>query len=183
MRIKVDQLTDEAFRPFGRVLGQPDDEPPNLTGEMEDVWLGMSDLMGLGGETQRTVTYLKICRRPAVYDTLERHSTCAEAFIPLEGESILLVAPASGASDGPDPCGIRAFYMDGTKGVLLCPGVWHAVPYNISRVATFLVLVDDAIIEKNDCCKVPIEPVEFVRDEPEVAEPAMEAAVAVGALG
>jgi ureidoglycolate hydrolase len=55
----------------------------------------------------------------------------------------------------------RAFLMDGSQAVLLRRSTWHAVPYNLTDIATYLVLVDDAIIARNDIHKASIEPVEF----------------------
>ena len=40
--------------------------------------------------------------------------------------------------------------MEGSAGVLLRRGTWHAVPYDLSDVATCPVLVDDAIIDQDD---------------------------------
>ena len=76
---------------------------------------------------------------------------------------MLLLVPADAIdSEGrPDMARARAFLMDGSKGVLLRRGTWHAVPYNLSEVATYLVLVDDAIIEKQDLHITPVEPIEF----------------------
>ena len=163
MYIRVETLTQEVFSPFGIVLGEPTDTGPNIVDAISNVWLGFSDLMGIGETKGKQVTYLKIIHRPAAFEMIEKHTTSAEAFIPLEGQSILLVVPAE-AVDGdgkPDMGRAKAFLMDGSKGVLLHRSTWHAVPYNLTAQATYLVLVDDAIMEKDDIIKVAIEPVEF----------------------
>ena len=49
--------------------------------------------MGIGEKPGRQATFLKIHTRPALYDKMEKHESSAEAFIPLQGQSILLVAP------------------------------------------------------------------------------------------
>lgn len=170
MRINVERLTEAGFREFGQILGEPAAAPPTIRDQVSDVWLGFGDLMGIGRAPGRHVTFLKIHARPPRYDRVEKHETSAEAFIPLEGQSILLLAPAE-AMDGdgnPDMTRARAFLMDGADGVLLRRGTWHAVPYNLTDVATYLVLVDDAIIEKNDLHVAHIEPVEFVLSNGEI---------------
>jgi ureidoglycolate lyase len=163
LRITVELLTEAAFEPFGRVLGEPASQPPNIVDAVSTVWLGFSDLMGIGAQAGQAATFLKIHTHPPLYDKMEKHDTSAEAFIPLEGRSILLVAPWQDV-DAPDMHQARAFLMDGCQGVLLHPGAWHAVPYNLTDVATYLVLVDPAIIAKNDLHITPVEPVEFILD-------------------
>jgi ureidoglycolate hydrolase len=163
MRIIVEPLTEAAFAEFGHVLGEPASAAPSIRDQVSDVWLGLSDLMGIGSVPGRQITYLKIHTQPPSYDRIEKHETSAEAFIPLEGRSILLVAPANGTGgvDLPDMRRARAFLMDGSRGILMRRGTWHAVPYKLTDVATYLVLVDDAIIAKQDLHVTPVEPIEF----------------------
>jgi ureidoglycolate hydrolase len=163
MKIRVEQLTETNFAAFGTVLGASDMKRPNLTDAISNVWLGMSDLMGIGASPGRHITFLQIHSKPAKNNKIEKHETSAEAFIPMEGTSILMVVPAEAThSKGhPDMSKCRAFLMDGSKGVLIKPGTWHAVPYPLSDEATYVVLVDDAIIAKNDLHVTPVEEVEF----------------------
>lgn len=163
MRIRVEPLTEGAIAEFGRILGDSSTDEPTIRDHVSDVWLGFSDLMGIGSVPGRQITYLKIHSRPEKYDKIEKHEISAEALIPLEGESVLLLVPAEAVDDEgvPDMSRARAFLMDGSKGVLLRRGTWHAVPYNLTDVATYLVLVDDAIIPKNDLHVTPVEPIEF----------------------
>jgi ureidoglycolate hydrolase len=167
MQIKVELLTEEAFKEFGHVLGEPRLVPPDIVDEVSNVWLGFTDLMGIGVQVGKQVTYLKIHSNPDQYDKMEKHDTSAEAFIPLDGKSILLVAPWKGVApwqdvDKPDMSHARAFLMDGSKGVLMHQGTWHAVPYKLTELATYLVLVDPAIIKNNDLHVTPVEPVDFI---------------------
>lgn len=163
MKIKVQELTEEAFSPFGTVLGRPESKQPDISDEIAEVWLGFSDLMGIGSVPGKQITYLGIHSRPEKNDKIEKHNTSAEAFIPLDGETILMVvsAEATNADGTPDMSKCKAFLLDGSKGVLLKKSTWHAVPYLLSDSAGFLVLVDDAIIEKDDINKVSIDEVEF----------------------
>ena len=163
MRIRVEALREEAFAQYGRILGEPSSEEPNIRDGVSDVWLGLSDLMGIGSVPGRQITYLRIHTRPEVYDKIEKHETSAEAFIPLEGRSVLLLVAAEAVDDEgvPDMSRARAFLMDGSTGVLLRRGTWHAVPHNLTDVATYLVLVDDAIVAKDDLHVTPVEPIEF----------------------
>lgn len=51
MRIKVERLTEAAFAEFGCVLGEPATAEPTIRDQVSDVWLGLSDLMGIGRTT------------------------------------------------------------------------------------------------------------------------------------
>lgn len=164
MQIYVEKLNAETFAEFGRVLGKPVDIAPTVADATSASWLGISGLMDIGTRPARHATYLEITARPACYDKMEKHESSAEAFIPLEGVSILLVAPAEAldAQGGPDMSRARAFLLDGSQGILMRPATWHAVPYTLTPSTTVLVLVDDAIIPQNDLHITPVEPVEFV---------------------
>lgn len=162
MKLRVEELTAEAFSAFGAVLGSRSSDP-DISDDVHQVWLGVSDLMGIGASRGRQVTHLRIHTNRDPYNKLEKHETSAEAFIPLLGRSVLVVVPPDATLDSgaPDLKQAHAFYLDGSKGVLLKPATWHALPYLLDGEATFLVLVDDAIIEKGDLHITPVEPIEF----------------------
>ena len=163
MKIKVENLTETNFAKFGNVLGVSEVKSPNIKDDISNVWLGMSDLMGIGVNPGKQITFLQIHSKPVINNKIEKHETSAEAFIPMQGMSILMVVPSEAIDrDGrPDMTKCRAFLMDGSKGVLMKPGTWHAVPYPLSDEATYIVLVDDAIISKNDLHVTSVEEVEF----------------------
>jgi len=160
MKIKVEKLTEKTFAPYGNILGRTDNRTPDIQDEISDVWLGVSDLMQIGNNGGNPATYLRIHSHPKLYNTVERHLTSAEAFIPLEGKGILLVGPADNTKPL-NPNDLRAFYMDGSCGVLFPKGTWHAVPYKMSDILSFLVLVDDVSIKNGDIDKQTIDNVEF----------------------
>ena len=164
MQIFVEQLTEKAFAEFGRVLSKPAECQPSVTSAISASWLGTSDLMGIGAQPAKQVTFLEIYARPKQFDTVERHVSSAEAFIPLEGFSILLVAPpeATDELDRPDMRRARAFIFDGSRGILMRPGTWHALPYTLTPRCSILVLVDDRILPNNDLHISPVEPIQFV---------------------
>lgn len=150
--IRVEPLDPREFAPFGRFLGKPKAVSPS--GEREDltVWLGISDLLGMDAES--TVWgYLTIYRHDLPLDKLERHCRTAEAFIPLEGSSVMVVAPPTDPNDptaSPDESAMRAFLLDGGAGVFFPSGVWHWAPFAITEKATFLLLLDKDIMDDID---------------------------------
>jgi ureidoglycolate lyase len=141
-------LTPEAFAPFGRMIAMPD-RPTEAPGRLDlDVWFHVSDLMGLEGQ-QPSITFLTVKRHAAPVTQIERHCRTAEFFIPLEGQSVMLVAPASNPDDPdavPDESGLRAFLLDGSAAVALPRGGWHWAPYPVGDRATFLLIFDRDIL-------------------------------------
>jgi ureidoglycolate lyase len=146
--LNIEALTPEAFAPFGRVLGKPA-TPTEAPGRLDlDVWFNISDLMGL--ETQNpTFTFLTVKRHDAPLNQIERHCRTAEFFIPLQGESAIMVAPMSNPDDPdavPDQAQIRAFRLDGSAGIAFPRGGWHWAPVPLGESATFLLIFDRDIL-------------------------------------
>ena len=56
MRIRVESLSAGALAEFGRILGEPSTVDPNIRDQVSDVWLGLSDLMGIGSVPGRQIT-------------------------------------------------------------------------------------------------------------------------------
>ena len=162
LRLKVERLDAKAFEPFGRVLSRPD-LPPNAIREDLEAWLGYSDLMDMEGSNPR-IAYLRIWRNNLPLNRLERHCQAAEGFFPLEGSSVIIVAPVSNPDDPdalPDQDAVRAFLLDGSVGILLPRGSWHWAPYPISESATFLLLhgrdiLDDIQIREVETCTLEL---------------------------
>ena len=147
--IKIERLTPEAFAPFGRVLTIPEGVPSGADRPDLDVWMEISDLMGLE-QQEPVLTFLKCKRHTLPVNKIERHNRTAEAFIPLEGESVLLVAPCSDPTDPnakPDESQLRAFLLDGSMGVFLPRGSWHWAPFPLQDAATFILLFDKHITD------------------------------------
>src|SRR5689334_16790406 len=74
---------------------------------------------------------LPLSREPIEWSQMERHLAVTQAFLPLGGvASIMVVAPPSDPADRkalPPPDSVRAFHMDGSRGVVLRRGTWHAL--------------------------------------------------------
>lgn len=151
--IKVEPLTPQAFEPYGRVLTKPNTPTEAPERADLDVWIGISDLMGLEEQTP-VIAYLECTRHNLPLNKIERHNTTAEAFIPLEGESVIVVAPLSDPNDPnaqPDESQLKAFLLDGSMGIFLPKGAWHWAPFPVGDKATFLLLFNkDIDIEIRD---------------------------------
>ncbi len=126
--------------------------------EREDLtaWMNICDIEGLDAK-KASWAFLTVHRHKSPVTTLERHLRTAEAFIPLEGQSVMVVAPPSDVNNvdaKPDEAMIRAFYLDGSAGIFFPKGAWHWAPFAVSESASFLLLVNGDVGDDIDEKKV-----------------------------
>lgn len=114
--VRAEPLTADRFAPFGQVIGQ------------DEVVLELRD---------DEVFHLDIIRydhRPLAFTVLNRHHQATQALVALDGKpSLVLVGPAEldfGQRAHLDS--LRAFVCDGSAGINLALGTWHAGPYPLS---------------------------------------------------
>lgn len=159
VKVTAKELTIRLFAPFGRIMPMRDLRLPAslplrdiLEGKVPigkptaetDALTFWSDLaeVEVGGAISLGVLTVK--QRPLVCDMLERHIAGPEVLIPLDTcGMVMLLAPASDASDpkaGPVVDEVKAFLLDGSKALILNPGIWHWVPYPMVATSTFAVV-------------------------------------------
>jgi len=123
--IPIEPLSEASFAPYGAVVGALA-APPVFSAGVMDTWRVPFEV---DGAVQMTICRFK--RQPMRFSTLERHLAVTQGFLPLGGTaSIMVVAPPTDIADpnaAPDPDLVRAFRLDGDKGVVLWRGVWHAL--------------------------------------------------------
>lgn len=133
MRLTVEPLTPERYAPFGWVLGirPPEADPTELyeTATIE-FWHEHTLDPGEGGATEYLWVHFK--PRAPVVTGMESHLLTEQAIVPVTGVPLVhVVAPPPDA--GTPPAGLRprledarAFLLDGTLGVCMRAGTWHA---------------------------------------------------------
>lgn len=133
-------LTADAFRACGDVLSWEEAAPlgSNLYGP--DLVTHRSVPM----DSSRPLEWLVV--HGAVRDFrvryLERHLELAQAFIPLGGSPVVVVAapPDTPEVDGlPDLAALQAFLVPGDRGVQLRRGAWHEPPFFLGAGSSCLV--------------------------------------------
>jgi ureidoglycolate hydrolase len=125
VEVAIEPLTPVNFKPFGTIVGA-DAGPPALRWDTLTTWKTPFEV---DGEMQMTLCRYQ--REPVRWHKMERHLAVTQAFLPLAGvQSIMVVAPLTDPSNrlaAPPPATMRAFRMDGTQGVILARGTWHAL--------------------------------------------------------
>ena len=126
MKVKIEDLTEEAFAPYGEVLGYVKRSPDWSTGAGVPIWFSSFSLEGTAAVGFNTYVYEKPPTEYEIYQ-LEQHPNIKQTMIPMEGKpSILYVAPPSPWKTSPDLDKFKAFLLDGTRGVVLEKLTWHA---------------------------------------------------------
>ncbi len=124
--VRIEPLTDEAFRPFGQVLGAGERAPDYRGGGGSYGW--RVDFQA-DGRPRVSVSVAPFQGRR--FTRLERHFHVTQTFVPLDGaRAVVAVAPPTDPADReaiPAPETVRAFLIDGTRGYLLWKGTWHSI--------------------------------------------------------
>jgi len=121
------QLAVEDFEQYGQIIGLQMGKP------LEDFlhlkyWTRHVDI---GPDNEKLDMGLLVCYKSPGLVRMESHPHTREIFIPLEGKSILIVAPPDRDQYGPDLQKLRAFYLDGTLGIALHKETWHRPPWPV----------------------------------------------------
>ena len=124
VKVKVELLTEEAFRPFGEVLG-PRARPADFQGLNSVGWKTGFDSSG-----PPVIMVLSSRYAGLRFSKLERHLNVTQTFIPLgRVPAVVAVAPPGDGDPAaiPAPEAVRAFLIDGSAGYVLKKGTWHSL--------------------------------------------------------
>jgi ureidoglycolate hydrolase len=125
-KVKIELLTEEAFQPFGQIIGLKDRPPDYRGGGKSQAW--WIDFQTTG---KSVVSVISVPFQPLTFTKMERHFHVTQSFIPLHGPpAVVALAPPTDPNDRqaiPKPEQIRAFLLDGTKGYVMAKGTWHSL--------------------------------------------------------
>lgn len=125
----VQPLTQQAFAPYGDVLGGEVASGLFINGgTSEKIALGDPALTGQDGEPSLNLYRARANPLPFTAVELERHCIGSQSFIPLAGVPfVVIVALGDPATSGKTPLesSIAAFWVDGSCGVTFKPATWH----------------------------------------------------------
>lgn len=132
-QIPLIQVNAQNIAPFGKLLGLPHSAPTLARGDI-DYYHHVSDSNDF---TDHPVTsYLISYPRTALLEKIERHRHTEETFIPLTGESVMVLGKPGTLNDEE----LVAIHLDGSFGIQLYRDTWHFAPFALGNPATFLLL-------------------------------------------
>jgi ureidoglycolate lyase len=141
MKLKIEELTVEAFAPFGEVITQParaqDAQGPGW------MWWGENHVMA-GGDRNYAIGYLDLVPAELSFNWAERHMHSDELLIPMGGDCLVYVGPPDNLEEPdrlPDLERFRVFRLQDGQGVLLGKGVWHGAPMALDHPLNVTVLL------------------------------------------
>jgi ureidoglycolate hydrolase len=147
VKVKVEPLTEAAFRPFGQLISLSD-RPPDIEGVNSDSWKSSFEADG------PTLVMLISSRNEGLrFTRLERHLGVTQTFIPLGQVPAVIAVAAPTTTDNPAaipaPEDVHGFLIDGSAGYLLKRGTWHSLDrYPLSEQASQIVIITDHRTQK-----------------------------------
>jgi len=148
-QVAIKELSLEAFEPYGTFANMINPNTAKFGAEPIEFFRDMLRL-DLGAARCASFSICRVLPRPEVVDVTEYHSSCGEANLPLDGDILIHVAPAS--PNGVVPLDqFEIFRVPKGTLVSIRPGVWHHAPFavNTDCVNTLVVLPERTYA--NDC--------------------------------
>jgi ureidoglycolate lyase len=141
MQLPIQDLTEQAFSPFGKIIEQPnraeDAQGPGWR------WWGENALME-SGDRPYQIGYLDLTPAELKFDWAERHMRSAELIVPTGGDCLVYVAPPE-YLDEPERMPpferFQVFRVRAGQAVLLDKGVWHGAPLALDKPLNAIVLL------------------------------------------
>ncbi|GAB4522297.1 MAG: hypothetical protein Kow0047_32940 [Anaerolineae bacterium] len=162
--IKVEELSREAFWPFGDYASMIDPEGVKIGAPPVEFFrdLVQEDLGGVGIASFSTC---RVEKRDLVIDMTEYHTATGEGILPLDNDVLIHVGPATPMDEEPPLDAFRVFRVPRGTMVVLRPGVWHHAPFTVNDEPANVLIVLPERTYANDCEVVELEEDERIRIE------------------
>lgn len=148
-KLKIRSLSAEAFAPYGTFADMVHPSSSRIGAPPIEFYRDMA-LLDLGGKSIASFSVCRVEKRDSIIDVTEYHTSCGEGILPLDGDILIHVGPATPPGDVPLEC-IEVFQVPKGTFVSLRPGVWHHAPfaYRCKTVNVLIVLPERTYA--NDC--------------------------------
>lgn len=146
--IKAQKLTAGNFAKYGSFADLLNPSGEKIGSAPVEFFRDMAQLKSLQVNSA-SFSVCRVAKREMVIEASECHNYCSEGSIPLDGDVIVYVAPAS-CGDIPEDK-IEAFFVPKGTFISLNPGVWHqaAYPSDAEIVNVAVILPERTYV--NDC--------------------------------
>lgn len=157
-KVPIEDLTSEAFAPYGRVVELPK-SGPNKLGPGWDCWTPVELIQAT---TTMGVGIVHTHERPLVITEMERHVSREELLWPTDTEVIQPMALPERLDDPtarPDPKTVRVFLIKPGQAIIMAKGAWHSPAYPLKGSAAYFFAIetksDDIGDDKNPWVPFP----------------------------
>ncbi|MCK5328267.1 MAG: hypothetical protein KAR36_06655, partial [Candidatus Latescibacteria bacterium] len=97
--VKIEELSVEAFLPFGFYARQIDPQAEKIGAPPVEFFRDMVQ-QDLGGSSMASFSTCRVAQRERVIDVAEYHSKTAEGILPLDNDVLIHVGPATTNDEG-----------------------------------------------------------------------------------
>jgi ureidoglycolate lyase len=152
-KAKVTELTLEDFQKFGSFARMLNPEAVKIGAAPVEFYRDLI-LLSSGRDTGVSFSTCRVAKRPLTVKELEFHTFCPEGILPLDGDALLGVAPATAHGDLPWDR-VEVFRVPQGTIVTLRPGVWHCAPFAFESDAVNVLIALPERVYANDCTVIP----------------------------
>jgi ureidoglycolate lyase len=121
--VKIKELSTEAFKPYGSYANMVKPTGPKMGGFHPDM-----AVMTLGQANEAAFSVTQVQKKENIIDAMECHNHTGEGILPLDGDVLVHVAPASRTDKVPMDQ-VEVFRVPKGTLLILRPGVWHCAPF------------------------------------------------------
>ena len=149
--------TPESLKGYGYLIGEPDGRVRDKM-DFYGTDVKVTQPAKFNGNADLCLNLVSFQQRALAVKWMEFHTKHTQTFIPLNGKPFYMVLgrPTCRRPDGawdeaqtqlPDPDSVKAFYFDGSGGVVMEKGTWHEVPFPTDGTTHFVCICTN---ETND---------------------------------
>ena len=153
--IKVKEITLENFNKYGKFANMIHPTACKIGEEPVEFYRDMLQL-GFGQTNTGSFSICRVLKRPFIVDNIEFHTVAGEGVLPLDGDILLCVAPATAMGDVPVNR-VEVFKVPKGTMVTIYPGVWHSAPFALLSDCVNVLIVLPERVYANDCSVVVLK--------------------------
>lgn len=161
--LEVKEITLESFNKYGTFANMINPTACKIGEEPVEFYRDMLQL-SFGQSNAGSFSICRVLKRPLIVDNIEFHTFAGEGVLPLDGDILLSVAPATANGDVPNDI-IEVFkVLKGTMATIY-PGVWHSAPFTYRSECVNVLIVLPERVYANDCSVVKLKEEKCIKIE------------------
>ncbi len=146
--LRINGLSPEQFKKYGEYHQMLNPDAERLGPPPVEFYRDICSANLNGACPSFSVT--RLTKRALIAEKFEYHNNTAEAFLPLDGDIIVHLAPAGRTGQVPYDK-IEAFRIPKGTMAVIKPGVWHAAPFAEDKETVHVLVVLPERTYENDC--------------------------------